>query len=153
MGFRNPVAGPRIVPFGTARTSSDVLRNGRPAFRVTQSFNHWDAFFGNRIHGAMDVGNFYCGDSVYAMEAGTVTHLRDPNGAIGIRVSHTNGYKTELWHLSRISPTTPNNVWVRKGKTLGNVGSSGLDIGGCHLHVVMINPQGQRIDPWPYMNR
>ena len=145
--FRKPVGGPRIVPFGVARQQRDVLSNGHPAFRVTQSFNHFDAIFRNRIHGAMDIGNFYCGDRVVAMGPGTVTRLRDPNGALGVRVSHPNGYKTEVWHLSRYKATDGSQT--KAGNVLGYVGSSGLDIGGCHVHVVVIKPDGQITDPWP----
>ena len=68
--FRNPVYGPRIVPFGQPSLSTDVLKNGHPAFSVTQRFHDWDAIFRNRVHGAMDIGNFYCGDNVLAMRAG-----------------------------------------------------------------------------------
>ena len=151
MSFRNPVGGPRIVPFGQARLKSDVLKNGHPGFRVTQSFNHFDVIFRNRIHGAMDIGNFWCGDSVLAMDSGTLTRMRDPNGALGVSILHPNGMRTEYWHLKRYAKF-PSNGWIRKGSRIGYVGSSGLDIGGCHLHVVVRNAAGTAIDPWPYMN-
>lgn len=151
--FDNPVGGPRIVPFGQPRKPTDVLKNGHPGFRVTQSFNHWDAIFRNRIHGAMDIGNFFCGDSLKAMDSGTAIHLRDPNGALGVEVRHPNGYRTQLWHMGRISLKVPSGSVVRAGERLGRVGRTGLDIGGCHCHVVVLDPTGRRVDPWPLLNQ
>lgn len=148
--FRKPVGGPRIVPFGVARTPKDVLANGHPGFRVTQQFGHWDAIF-RMPHLAMDIGNFYCGDRITAMEAGFVTLLRDPNGALGVRVSHPNGYKTEVWHLSR--QRVANGSQVVRGQLIGTVGSTGLDIGGCHAHVVCIDPSGRAVDPYPLIDK
>lgn len=144
------MGGPRIVPFGEARKPSDKLANGHPGFRVTQSFGHWDAIF-RMPHLAMDIGNFYCGDRVTAMEQGIATRLLDPNGALGIRVSHPNGYKTEVWHLRKYVAVSGSQV--SRGQLLGYCGSSGLDIGGCHVHVVCINPQGQPVDPYPLIDK
>ena len=149
--FRKPVGGPRIVPFGTARLKTDVLYNGHPGFRVTQRFGDYDAIFRNRIHGAMDIGNFYCGDSVYAMAAGIAHRLRDPNGALGVAVFHSNGYRTEVWHLSTYA--VAHGASVRAGQRIGKVGSTGLDIGGCHAHVVVYDPSGRPVDPWPLITR
>lgn len=148
--FRKPVGGPRLVPFGMPRKPSDRLANGRPGFRVTQSFGHWDAIF-KRPHLAMDIGNFYCGDRVSAMAEGTVTRMIDPNGALGVRVSHPNGYKTEVWHLSRYKAV--NGSHVERGTLLGYVGSTGLDIGGCHVHVACYDPSGKPVDPYPLIDK
>ena len=149
--FRNPVGGPRIVPFGQARKPTDYLKNGHPGFRVTQRFYDWDAFFHTAIHGAMDVANFNCGDNVFAMGPGWCQRLRDPNGALGVRVNHPNGYKSECWHLSRL--TVKDGQQVLSGKKIGEVGSTGLVIAGCHVHVIVIDPTGRRIDPWPLLNQ
>ena len=145
--FHMPVWGPRIVPFGQPRLKTDYQPNGRPGFRVTQSFNHWDAFFHNRIHGAMDIGDFYCGSDVLAMLRGTCHLLRDPNGALGVQIDHPNGWKSQYWHLRGFNVTEGQSVF--RGRRIGWVGSTGLDIGGCHLHVVAINPQGKPVDPFP----
>ena len=148
--FGNPVQGPRIVPFGQARTASDYLPNGRPAFRVTQRFTDWDSFFRNRLHGALDIANFNCGDVVLAMDAGHVVPLADPNGAIGIEIQHANGYRSQYWHLSRRAVQFGS---VRKGQVIGYVGSSGIVIAGCHLHLVVITPAGNPVDPWPLLEQ
>lgn len=149
--FGNPVGGPRIVPFGEPRLSTDVLANGHPAFRVTQRFHDWDVFFKNRIHGGMDMGNFQCREGVFAMAAGTVTHASRIGNALVVILRHANGYSTEYWHLHRISKTVALGSILRAGHRLGQHGSTGLNIGGCHLHVTVRNAQGQAVDPWPLL--
>lgn len=151
MTFGNPALGPRIVPFGVARTAADVLPNGRPAFRITQRYGDWDAFFRDRIHGATDIGNFYCGDSIIAMDGGWASLLRDPNGALGVRLRHANGWHTEYWHLGRA--LVSEGQWASKGQPVGSCGNSGLDIGGCHCHIKMQTAAGVWVDPAPYFNR
>lgn len=146
--FYNPVQGPRIVPYLQERRATDRLPNGRPAFRVTQRFNTaTDAFFPGRPHLAMDIGNFYCGDKLLAMRAGLAEYIFDTSGALGIQVTHGSGWKTQLWHISRWR--VPNHSKVRKGQWIADVGSTGLDIGGCHCHVVVLDPMGRPHDPWP----
>ena len=151
--FRNPVGGPRVVPFGTARTSADVLRNGHPGFRVTQRYGDWDAFFKTRIHGGTDMGNYYCAENVYAMAAGTVWLFSDSAGAKVVEIAHANGYKTQYWHLAKYRKGLASGQQVVKGYRIGIHGSTGLDIGGCHLHIGMKDATGRPIDPWPYMNQ
>jgi len=99
----------------------------------------------------MDLGNFYCGDRVVAMASGKAAHIQDPNGALGISISHGNGYNTEYWHLRR--RLIGNGTAVAAGIAIGEVGSTGLDIGGCHLHVVVRDPAGRAVDPWPLLNQ
>ena len=150
--FENPVLGPRIVPFGAARTATDVLPNGHPSFRVTQRFADLDAFFRDRIHGAIDVANFgFAGEQAKAMAGGVTTLLRDPNGALGVDVRHPNGWRSQLWHLARFD--VGNGVSVKTGQLVGLVGNTGLDIGGRHLHIVVLDPAGNPRDPWPLLNQ
>lgn len=143
---------PRIVPFGAARLLNDRMSNGHPAMRVTQRFSDLDAFFGDRPHGAMDIANFYCGDALYAPISGTATQWRDPNGALGLRV--TSGLVVvEAWHLSKFGVS--HGAAVNKNSTIiGYVGSSGLDIGGCHVHVkASTNGGSSWRDPWPLLDQ
>ena len=150
--FGNPVEGPRIVPFGEARGPADYIsRNGHVAFRVTQRYGDWDAYFRDRVHGAMDVANYWCGDRVLAMESGTVRILRDPNGALGVEVQHASGYRTQIWHVTRIVVAT--GARVARGQHIAHVGSTGLNIGGCHAHVVVLDPSGRNVDPWPLLDQ
>lgn len=149
--FGNPVLGPRIVPFAQPRLEADVLPNGHPGFRVTQRFNDWDAIFHTRIHGALDVANFHCGDAVVAMGDGVVTPLGDPNGALGQNIDHGNGYSTQYYHLSRRVNLIGEQV--KRGRTIGYVGKTGLNTAGCHLHIVVLNPKRQEVDPWPLLDQ
>jgi len=152
--FHNPVYGPRIVPYLQPRLPSDVIPLAQDAhnrshvgFRVTQKFNPaTDAYFPGKPHLAIDIANYQCGESVLAMMRGVCTILRDPNGAIGVRITHPNGWKTEYWHLSRVN--IKSGQFVYRGRRIGWVGSTGLDIGGCHLHLVAIDPQGRYRDIW-----
>lgn len=151
MGLGNPVKGPRIVPFMQARGPKDVLPNGRPGFRVTQRFNDWDAFFKNRIHGAMDIANFHCGDEVVAMNPGVVLHIADSFGALGVAVQHDDHTQEEHWHLSvRLVQA---GLRVKRGQLIGRVGNTGIDIDGCHLHVRYLNANGVPVDPWPLLDQ
>jgi len=98
----------------------------------------------------MDLGNFNCRDQVKAMAAGWAQRISDTSGALGVQVSHANAYRTQYWHLSRYAASVPvQGASVAEGTVIGYVGRTGIDIGGCHLHVVVINPQGRLVDPWP----
>jgi len=159
--FHNPVYGPRIVPYLQPRLPTDLIPLKQDAhsirhagFRVTQKFNRAnDAYFPGKPHLALDMANYQCGESVLATLRGICYILRDPNGAIGVEIRHPNGWRTQYWHLSRVN--IKNGQSVYRGRRIGWVGSTGLDIGGCHLHFVAINPQGVAVDPWPllYQNR
>lgn len=147
----NPTTGPRIVPFGAARLASDRLPNGHPGFRVTQRFSDLDAFFHDRIHGALDIANFYCGDVMRAMIAGRAEHLRDPNGALGVRITSADRlHQVEIWHLAEI--TVAAGATVAKGAQVGLCGSTGLDIAGCHAHIRYLR-SGVPADPWLYLDQ
>lgn len=153
-----PMHAPRVIPFGEPHTPSDRLPNGRPGPRVTQRFGDTDAYFMDRIHGAIDIGNFHCGDEILAMIPGVAMRISDPQGALGIRISHASGAVVEVWHLSgwAIGQWTT----VLPGMTIGYLGASGLNIGGCHAHI-MYGPNGPgnyytRVgwdDPWPRLRQ
>jgi hypothetical protein len=36
---------------------------------------------------------------------------------------------------------------------MGKHGATGLNIGGCHLHITVRNPAGAAVDPWPLLNQ
>ena len=152
-GFGNPVQGPRIVPYLQPRTSRDVLPNGHPGFRVTQLYNPAnDAYFPGKAHLAIDIANYNCNDKLLSMSSGKVRYLRDPNGALGIELLHGSGWRTQLWHIARYR--VPNGKYiVRRGIWIADVGSTGLDIGGCHCHVVTITPGGAIVNPWIWLDQ
>ena len=153
LAFRSPVTKP-------------LLRAGTPkpvppdpaaydTFRVTQAFGARDFYYADgRVHGAVDVGNFRCGDPVVAMCAGTARRVKDnaralgaKSDALGIVIDHGHGITTEYWHLDRqdVADGQP----VMAGNQIGVVGRTGLgDV--CHLHVEA-KRAGTRIDPEPLM--
>jgi murein DD-endopeptidase MepM/ murein hydrolase activator NlpD len=157
--LRNPVEGPRIVPFGQPVLSTDKLPNGFRSFRVTQTFDNIDAYWQSQHpgatatqlasaprHRAIDLGNTRCGDKVLAALAGKAITGRDSAGALYVIVDHGNGWVTRYWHLD--GWTIPQGVWVAvaAGQQIGIVGDTGLGA-ICHLHFEAAY-QGVKQDPW-----
>ncbi len=150
MSLRNPTQGPRIVPFGTTRAASDVLPNGRPAFRVTQRFGDPDAYFPGQRHGAIDLGNYSCGDTLLAAVAGTIRNVKDSYGALITEIVEPSGAKVGYGHLSRFARA--NGEQVIPGMVIGFVGDTGLG-GVCHCHFYRKGADGQLVDPWPLLEQ
>ena len=148
MSYGNPARGPRIVPFGSARTANDRLANGRPSFRVTQRFADTDAFFGGK-HNAIDIGNYYCGDEILAMNPGRVTTRKDTYGALIVEIDHGNGEVSGYGHLGSFAVSS--GATVARGQVIGYVGDTGLG-GVCHCHVT-IRRNGTPVDPWPLLDQ
>ena len=145
-----PVPGPRIVPFGEDRLSTDVLPNGRPAFRITQRFDDVNpAFPTNGPHRATDLGNWSCGDQVYAVWDGHANTIGpDQYGALGIIIDHGD-FSSVYWHLNAFSIARGTAVPVTRGQQIGIVGKTGLGA-VCHLHFEL-KVNGVRIDPEPFL--
>jgi hypothetical protein len=153
--FSNPVDGPRIVPFGEERQPSDVLPNGRPAFRVTQTFDNPDVYWTqhgrpNAKHNALDIGDHHCGDRVLAMADGNAVALVDQYGGKYVRITHSSEWATYYWHLERFAIPTGKTVAVKRGQQIGIVGGTGLAMGVCHLHFET-RRNGVHVDPWPLL--
>lgn len=151
--IRHPVEGPRIVPFGEPRLASDVLPNGRPAFRVTQNYDDVDWYWQQqgiiRLHLALDLGNQHCDDRVLSPFDGVAEPLRDRYGALGVQVTRpTDGLVAQMWHLGKVN--IAHGQQVTRGQFVGRNGGTGLANGVCHVHfMVLVN--GQPIDPWPLL--
>ncbi len=137
------------MPFGVARTSSDVLPNGRPAFRVTQRFGDTDRFFGG-IHGAIDIGNYSCGDAMLAAVSGTIRNVTDSYGALITEIIEPSGAKVGYGHLSRWAKA--NGAQVAAGAIIGYVGDTGLG-GVCHCHFYRRDSANRLVDPWPLLDQ
>lgn len=77
------------------------------------------------------------GTPVRTVADGRITHAKW-KGAYGrlVEVSHGGGIKTRYAHLRRYGPGIRRRVNVKKGQTIGYVGSSGLSTGP-HLHFEM----------------
>lgn len=150
MALRNPSLAPRIVPFGVERTSSDVMPNGRPAFRVTQRFADTDKYFGG-IHGAIDLGNYNCGDAMIASDHGVIRNRRDIYGALITEIHDDDGSVVGYGHLGRFAQAE--GARVVPGRTvIGYVGDTGLG-GVCHCHFYRRNAAGKLVDPWPLLEQ
>ena len=146
--FRNPVGGPRIVPFGQPRQSTDVLKNGHPAFRVTQRLPR----LGCHSSGIA---------STVAWTWATTTAVRvstpwplvwsSTQARLTMlwwsRSATSNGYSTEYWHLAKINKATALGSTLKGGTRMGKHGATGLNIGGCHLHITVRNPHGSSSGP------
>ena len=149
MGLAKPTDGPRIVPFGAARLPTDKLSNGRPGFRVTQRFADPDKYLGGR-HGALDLGNYNCGDRVLASVAGTVRNLKDSYGALIVEIREPSGAIVGYGHLGRYR--VANGAKVNRGAHIGDVGMTGLG-GVCHVHYYRKSSTGVLQDPWPQLDQ
>ena len=150
MLLQNPVQGPRIVPFGQDYLPTDVLPNGRHAFRVTQRFGDTLTVYG--AHTGTDMGNFNCGDHVLAMAAGNAYAGVDGAGALYVIIDHGNGWKSFYWHLDAWV-TVRQGQWtqVAAGQQIGLHGATGLG-SGCHLHLE-VHYNGVKRDPWPLLKQ
>lgn len=144
--FRNPVAGPRIVPFGIEREASDKLPNGRDAFRVTATAEMHATRSDSKLSKdpAIDLGNYKAGDAVTAMAPGRVSLIDARQGLV--RVDHGAGWVSGYAHMSHIAVTLGEQVGP--STVLGRVGKTGTS--ETHLHLG-ITHNGKALDPWPLL--
>ena len=134
------VQGPRVVPQGVNRTSTDKLPNGHLDFRVTQRFSS--------SHDGTDLGNYMCGDVVLAPHHGDLRNRKDSYGALITEITEPDGRMTAFGHLSRFART---NGPVRAGQVIGYVGATGLG-NVCHIHLTR-RVAGRNVDPWPLLEQ
>jgi hypothetical protein len=153
-----PVRSPVTKPLLRAGTSKPVPPDPRAydTFRVTQQFGSLDGFFPGQVHGAVDIGNFRCGDPVVAPISGMLTRVRDDatasgaaTDALGVRILSTvaPAVSFELWHLNGYAG--PSSGFVAAGTQVGVVGRTGLG-NVCHLHIEC-KFSGRKVDPEPYL--
>lgn len=96
-------------------------------------------------HGGTDIGASY-GSAIYAADSGKVVSSSDGwNGGWGnyVMIDHGNGMQTLYAHMS--SRAVSVGQTVKRGQTIGYVGSTGMSTGP-HLHFEMY-VNGARIDP------
>lgn len=118
-------------------------------FRVTQKFGSLDGFFQGQAHGAVDIGNFRCGDPAIAPITGLLRRTKDGAGALGVVIQSTvePSVSWELWHLNGYAG--PSSGLVTAGTQIGVVGRTGLgDV--CHMHIEY-KLNGVKQDPEPYL--
>ncbi|KXK60278.1 hypothetical protein AWW66_19695 [Micromonospora rosaria] len=87
------------------------------------------------------------GYPVRSIAAGTVTSVSYAAGGFGHHavVTHADGWRSIYAHL-REAPVVPAGAQVAGGQHLGAVGSTGRSTGP-HLHLEIVHPNGQRVDP------
>jgi murein DD-endopeptidase MepM/ murein hydrolase activator NlpD len=87
------------------------------------------------------------GTPVRAVAAGVITRAgwHNANGRF-VKIRHGGAFDTGYAHLARIAPGVTAGARVRKGQTIGYVGSSGLATGP-HLHFAMYR-DGRYVDPF-----
>lgn len=96
-------------------------------------------------HGGTDIGASY-GSAIYAADSGKIVSSSDGwNGGWGnyVMIDHGNGMQTLYAHMS--SRAVSVGQTVKRGQTIGYVGSTGMSTGP-HLHFEMY-VNGSRIDP------
>jgi hypothetical protein len=137
----HPVGGPRIVPPGKTRTTSDKLASGHPGFRVTQSFS--------AFHDGVDLGNYFSGDPIYAPHDGTLVNRTDTRGALITEIREADGMRTGFGHLSKFARAAGP---VRKGQLVGYCGNTGQS-SAPHIHMTRENSAGTNLNPWPLLEQ
>lgn len=117
--------------------------------RLTSNFGYrTDPFSGRAsFHAGIDIGAKQ-GDLVYAAAAGEVlTAAQDHSHGKYIVIQHPGGLQSWYLHLSKISVSEGD--FIKKGQTIGKVGSTGRSTGP-HLHFEIVK-NGKTIDPLPYL--
>nr|WP_240795555.1 M23 family metallopeptidase [Aquibacillus halophilus] len=119
------------------------------ADRITSKFgNRFDPFTArSSTHTGIDIAGPY-GTEIYATADGEVI-FADRHGGYGnsIIIKHTSELETRFAHLSEIIVETGQKV--KKGETIGHMGSTGRST-GVHLHYEVLHNEIP-IDPYDYM--
>ncbi len=88
------------------------------------------------------------GSDVIAVASGVVTYAGERSGyGKMVEISHSGGYVTRYAHHKSVS-VTPGDV-VKKGETIGHMGSSGRSTGP-HVHFEVLK-HGRTVDPAKYV--
>ncbi|AZZ55799.1 peptidoglycan DD-metalloendopeptidase family protein [Rathayibacter iranicus] len=108
-----------------------------------------------RSHNGLDYAQ-PAGEAVPAVADGTVV-ISEWNRALGnvVVISHADGYFSGYCHL--INPGLGVGTSVTRGQTIGNVGNTGNQSEGNHLHLTIATTAsgytgGTVVDPYPFIN-
>lgn len=103
----------------------------------------------SNIYNAFDIAGSY-GDTIYAVESGTVVDKGYQNNGFGyyVIIKHSNGLYSLYGHLKSSAIVNIGN-YVSKKQVIGYMGSTG-NSSGTHLHFEMYNPnnKSQIVNPW-----
>ncbi|MBR5021015.1 MAG: RICIN domain-containing protein [Oscillospiraceae bacterium] len=90
------------------------------------------------------------GDTIYAIESGTVVDKGYSSGSFGnyVIIQHANGLRSLYAHMKYASCVNKGDT-VSRGQTIGYMGTTGNSTGN-HLHFEVYNPNNhsQVINPW-----
>lgn len=102
-------------------------------------------------HNGIDmIGKFYAKDYIIAIESGTVSSTGYDSGAgYYVNITHANGLVSKYFHMTKGTIVVKKGDTVKKGQTLGYMGSTGNST-GAHLHFG-IKKGSNYIDPLPYL--
>lgn len=131
-----------VWPCGTANYISTMYRywnSGNPKSHGVRS-NKYNAF---------DIAGSY-GDSIYAVESGTVVEKNYQKNGFGyyVVIEHNNGLRSLYGHLKSEAVVNKGDT-VSRQQVIGYMGSTGYSTGE-HLHFEMYNPNNtsEVINPW-----
>jgi len=146
--FAQPSGQSLGTPLGTP-VSVAAVTGGR-SFPLTQGygateFARTSGFYRNNFHPGIDLG-VPVGTPVTAPLNGRVIYAGDAGDGYGIKVvvQLDNGYRILIGHLSQVN-VRPGQV-VTVGTVLGLSGNTGVSTGP-HVHLGVIDPQGNYVDP------
>ncbi|MGB5953607.1 MAG: M23 family metallopeptidase [Ornithinimicrobium sp.] len=131
--------------------AAEAAENDRRAFRSPIRNARLTSGYGQRwgrMHHGMDFGA-EVGHPLYAVAQATVTTAAYNSGlGYHVRITLTDGTEVSYGHLSEISVETGDVIGP--GTLVGEVGNSGSST-GAHLHFEVRGPDGERLDPRPWL--
>ncbi len=88
---------------------------------------------------------------IYACHAGQVTCVSEGVGAgFLVNVMDERGYEFHYYHLERMPSFLKEGDYIEQGQLIGHVGDTG-NSSTHHLHLSIIAPTGEYVDPYPYI--
>ena len=90
---------------------------------------------------------------IYACDEGTIIYNRYKLiGGYIIKIKHPNGFESIYGHLLKDSQKIKEGQKVKKGQQIANMGNSGVNCKGNHLHFSLKNKKGKYVNPLNYIN-
>ena len=140
---------PKVQQAKTKQTGSKAFALGAPLYKARMSspfgWRHHPVLKKRKLHKGMDFAAKK-GEPIKAAASGVVVRAQRAGGYGNyVMIRHENGYVTAYAHLSGYHENIKAGVRVRKGQTIGYVGSTGRSTGP-HLHFELIR-NGKHINP------
>lgn len=89
---------------------------------------------------------------IYAQRKWMEDDEKSPSGGNCVYIRHANGMITKYLHFKQdsVPDWVADNVEVKKGQVIGYMGNTGNSY-GAHLHFQVEDPNGNPVDPEPYL--